>query len=109
MNMFQLQKKKILFWSSLRLFNLQKKIQFIKEGFLAIKEIKLLGREDYFFDKFKKINSELSVSSMKYNLSILFPKNFFELIGILTLGAILLFYNHETIERGEILKNVGIF
>jgi hypothetical protein len=50
-------KKKIHFWSKLRLVNLQKKIQFIKEGFLAIKEIKLLGREDYFFDKFKKINT----------------------------------------------------
>jgi ABC-type multidrug transport system fused ATPase/permease subunit len=102
-------KKKIHFWSKLRLVNLQKKIQFIKEGFLAIKEIKLLGREDYFFDKFKKINTELSTSSMKYNLSNLLPKNFFELIGILTVGTILLFYNHEEIDRGEILKNVGVF
>jgi ABC-type multidrug transport system fused ATPase/permease subunit len=102
-------KKKIHFWSKLRLVNLQKKIQFIKEGFLAIKEIKLLGREDYFLDKFKKINSELSVSSMKYNLSNLLPKNFFELIGILTIGTILSFYNHEAIDRGEILKNIGIF
>ena len=102
-------KKKIHFWSKLRLVNLQKKIQFIKEGFLAIKEIKLLGREDYFFDKFKKINTELSTSSMKYNLSNLLPKNFFELIGILTVGTILLLYNHEAIDRGEILKNVGVF
>lgn len=102
-------KGKIHFWSKLRLVNLQKKIQFIKEGFLAIKEIKLLGREDYFFDKFKKINTELSISSMKYNLSNLLPKNFFELIGILTIGILLLFYNHAAIDRGEILKNVGIF
>jgi ABC-type multidrug transport system fused ATPase/permease subunit len=102
-------KEKIHFWSKLRLVNLQKKIQFIKEGFLAIKEIKLLGREDYFFNKFKKINTELSISSMKYNLSNLLPKNFFELIGILTIGILLLFHNHLVIDRGEILKNVGIF
>ena len=102
-------KEKINFWSKLRLVNLQKKIQFIKEGFLAIKEIKLLGREDYFFEKFKKINYELSITSMKYNLSNLLPKNFFELMGILTIGIVLLFYSHQSIDRGEILKNIGIF
>ena len=39
---------------------MQKLIQFMQEGFGGIKIIKLLGREKFFFNKFKIYNFNLS-------------------------------------------------
>ena len=50
---FFLVKEKLNSWGIQRQLNIQKRIQFMQEGFDGIKIIKLLGRENFFFNKFK--------------------------------------------------------
>ena len=54
----------------------------MQEGFDGIKIIKLLGRENFFFDKFKVHNVNLSRVSMKTHFFQGMPRFLFELVGI---------------------------
>ena len=42
----------LLKWGKKGLYNRQKRLQFVSEGFAAIKYIKILAKEKFFFDKF---------------------------------------------------------
>ena len=104
---FFLFKKKLNAWGIQRQTNLQKKIQFMKEGFEGIKIIKLLGREDFFFNKFKIHNVNLSKISTMTSFISGVPKLLFELVGIffLTFAVAILYYsNKNLIEIAQILS-----
>tara|TARA_B100000700_G_scaffold329889_1_gene453473 strand:+ start:1 stop:1605 length:1605 start_codon:yes stop_codon:yes gene_type:complete len=100
-------KGKLNSWGLERLSNAQKKIQFMQEGFDGIKIIKLLGREKFFFDKFKKHNFNLSRISA---LTVFFqsvPRLMFELVGVILITAslsILYFSGKNLIEITQILS-----
>ena len=61
---FSILKGRLHTWGIQRQKNVQKRIQFMQEGFDGIKIIKLLGREKFFFNKFKTHNVNLSKISI---------------------------------------------
>jgi ABC-type bacteriocin/lantibiotic exporter with double-glycine peptidase domain len=80
-----------------RLTNQKKKIQFINESFSAIKLIKILSRENYFYNKFMKEN--VSLSNITKNIFFInnIPRYLFEsllLISILILLFVLIHGNY---------------
>ena len=79
---FFLLKDKLSIWGHQRQSNVQKLIQFMQEGFGGIKVIKLLGREKFFFNKFKVHNVNLSKISTKTYFFQGVPRLLFELVGI---------------------------
>ena len=104
---FFLFKKKLNAWGIQRQSNLQKKIQFMKEGFEGIKIIKLLGRENFFFNKFKVHNVNLAKISTMTGFFAGVPKLLFELVGIFFLTsafAILYYSGKNLIEMAQILS-----
>jgi ABC-type multidrug transport system fused ATPase/permease subunit len=104
---FLLFKKKLNTWGIHRQKNIQKKIQFMKDGFEGIKIIKLLGRENFFFNKFKIHNVNLSKISIMTGFTSGLPKLLFELVGIFFLTsafAILYYSNKNLIEIAQVLS-----
>ena len=68
----------------------------MQEGFDGIKIIKLLGREDFFFNKFKIHNVNLCRITARTYFFQGVPRLLFELIGIFIITfALFIFYNSE--------------
>ena len=102
-------KDKLNTWGLLRQANLQKRIQFMQEGFEGVKSIKLLGREIFFFNKFKKHNLELSVISIKADFFKNIPRLLFELLGITAIIVVffVLFDNKKS--SVEIIQMIAVY
>ena len=104
---FFLLKGKLNAWGVERQTNIQKKIQFMQEGFDGIKIIKLLGRENFFFDKFKFHNVNLSKILIKTSFFQNMPKLLFEFVGMVfvTLSLFILYNSGKSlIEITQILS-----
>ncbi len=83
-------KNKLSDWATEGLSNRKKRIQYINESFLAIKSIKILSRENFFFQKVSQLNQIFSKLVFKVNFLKSLPTNFFEYF--LFLSMIMLFY-----------------
>ncbi len=104
---FFLLKEKLNLWGKQRQSYIQKRIQFMQEGFDGIKIIKLLGRESFFFNKFKFYNVNLSTVAMKAHFFQGMPRLLFELVGIsfATFSLFFLYYSGKNlIEITQILS-----
>jgi len=100
-------KEKLNTWGTQRQTNIQKRIQFMQEGFDGLKIIKLLGREKFFFNKFKIHNINLSRVSMKAYFFQGMPRLIFEFVGIffVTFSFFILYYSGKNlIEITQILS-----
>ena len=96
-------------WGKKRLYSQKKKVQFVNESFSAIKYIKILSREKYFFNRFKIQN--FSLFKINFNMSFIsalprFILESFLFISILFILIILLLNNYE---YQEIVKIVSIY
>ncbi len=85
---FILVKNKLSSWAIINLDNRKRKIQFVSESFSAIKSIKILSRENFFLEKFKK--QIRSISQIQFKVAFLdsLPRNILEyvlLVSILSL------------------------
>ena len=71
----------------------------MQEGFDGMKIIKLLGRENFFFNKFKVYNINLSKIAMKGHFFQGVPRLLFEFIGIslLTISLFILYYSGKNL------------
>ena len=99
-------RKKLNVWGLQRQSNIKKRIQFMQEGLGGIKIIKLLGRENFFFNKFKIHNINLNQVAMKAHFFSNIPRLFVELVGIfiLTFAFVILYYSGRSIiEIAQIL------
>ncbi len=106
---FFLFKEKLNRWGIERQTNTQKKIQFMQEGFDGIKIIKLLARENFFFNKFKSHNVNLAKISIKTFFFQGMPKLLFEFIGIffITLSLFVLHTSEKNLV--EIIQILSIY
>ena len=87
----------ILKLSIKRLSNQKKKIQFINESFSAIKLIKILSREKFFYNKFINENASLSNITKKMFFINNIPRYLFEtllFVSILVLLFVLIYGNY---------------
>ena len=104
---FFLVKEKLNIWGKQRQTNQQKRLQFMQEGFDGIKIIKLLGRENFFFSKYKIYNVHLAKIAMKAHILQGIPRLLFELVGIsfITFALLILYYSGSSlVEITQILS-----
>ena len=106
---FFLFKEKLNTWGIQRQSNMKKIIQFMQEGFDGVKVIKLLGREKFFFNKYKFHNVNLSKIGIKIHFFNNFPRLLFELLGILliTFSLYILYSSERSVM--EIVQIVSIY
>ena len=102
-------KNKLSSWAIIKLENRKKKIQFIAESFSAIKSIKILSRENFFLNRFKKQIKSISRIHFKVSFIGELPRNIFEYILLISI-LILFFYLIENNYSSEsIIQLLSIY
>ena len=102
-------REKLANWGLRRQLSAKKRIQFMQEGFDGAKSIKLLGREDFFFHKFRKHNFDLSNLQIKVGFFNNLPKLVFELLAIMTLVLVFFILSKNRINFAEIAQLLTVY
>ena len=102
-------KEKLNIWGQQRLSDTQKRIQFMQEGFDGLKIIKLLGREDFFFNKFKIHNINLSKITTKTYFFQNLPRLLLELLGICLITCSLFYLHYSGKNLIEIIQILTVY
>ena len=106
---YNLVKNKLSKWAVLSLENKKNKIQFIAESFSAIKSIKILSREKFFLNKFKK--QIQSISRIQFKVAFLgdLPRNFFEYILFVSILSLFFYLNQNEFSNENIIQLLSIY
>ncbi len=102
-------KGKLSRWGKERQDNKKDTIQFAQEGFECLNYIKFLGKEDYFFKKFKNKNFGLALVSIKSTFVRELPRYIFEFIGILSIIIVFYSYFKQTTNITEIIQIITVY
>ena len=100
---------KVQRWGITRHSSESKRIQFLQEGFGAVKDIKLLGREKFFFEKFKFHNINLREVAAKIGFVNDLPRFILELFIIITVTLIFIILNEKNNSFVEVLTVLALF
>ena len=106
---YSLVKNKLSNWATISLENRKKKIQFISESFLSIKSIKILARENFFLDKFKKQIQSISRILFKVAFLAELPRNFFEYILLISILFLFYYLIHNQYTNESIIQLLSIY
>ena len=101
--------KKLFKWAKVALENKKNRIKFVNESFLAIKYIKILSAENYFFKKFSQQNKSLSEIMFKQNFTASLPKNVLEYLLLISILILLYFFKNSNYENEKIIQILSIF
>jgi len=102
-------RKKIQLWSLERQTNSKEIIQFAQEGFGSLNYIKFVGKENFFFNKFKIKNFGLALLNVKFNFVKELPKFVFEFIGIVSIILIFYFYFKSGKNISETIQILAVY
>ncbi len=90
--------------------NLEKKrIQFLQEGFGAVKDIKMMERENFFYSKFFDQNQKLANISLKINFLNQIPRHLFEFVAILIVIIIFVLLSRSNIQFSETFSILALY
>jgi ABC-type bacteriocin/lantibiotic exporter with double-glycine peptidase domain len=106
---FSLVKNRLSNWAIIKLENTKKKIQFISESFSAIKTIKILSRESFFFDRFKKQIKSLNTIHFKVNFLGELPRIFFEYVLFISILFLFFYLIRNDYETKNIIQLISIY
>ena len=106
---YSLVKNKLSNWALLSLENKKNKIQFISESFSAIKSIKILSRENFFLNSFKKQIQSISRIQFKVAFLAELPRNFFEYILFVSILSLFYYLIQNQYSNENIIQLLSIY
>ena len=106
---YSLIKKRLSFWGYERQKIEEKKIRFLQEGFGAFKEIKIMGRENFFYENFKIQNFNFATISLKVNFLNQVPRHLFEFTAIVMIIIIFLVLKILEFNFNETLSLLALY
>ncbi len=87
----------------------KKRIQFLQEGFGAVKEIKMMDREDFFYGKFFDQNKRLANISLKINFLNQLPRHILEFVAILIIIIIFISLSKTSVQFSETFSILALY
>ena len=106
---FSFFKEKLNNWGLLRQTADKRRIQFMQESFDGLKNIKVLSREDFFFNKFKKHNLDLYSLSSKVSFLQNLPRLIFELLTIFSVIVIFFILFKDKTHLAQIIQLLVVY
>ena len=106
---FSLIKKSLSNWGYRRQSIDEKKIRFLQEGFGAFKEIKIMGRENFFYENFRIQNFDYASISLKVNFLNQVPRHLFEFTAIVMIIIIFLVLKILGLNFGETFALLALY
>ena len=102
-------KKIIKKWGKERQFHDGKKIQHLQQGLAGVKDVLLLGREEYFLNQFKSHNLLSTKPELKQAFLQDIPRLWFEVLAVLGMSFMILIMTLQGKEVSTILAILGVF
>ena len=79
------------------------KLKYLQEGLSGIKEIKIYEKENFFINKYKEMSFKIAKNYYTFNFYSKFPRLFFELIFILLVVTIIVFFTYQSVKPNEFI------
>jgi ABC-type multidrug transport system fused ATPase/permease subunit len=102
-------KKKLLFWGEQRQIHEGKINLHLLQGLGGVKDVKLLGREDYFLNKFNDSNVYKSDLSTKQFTLQQIPRLYLELLAVIGLLGLVIIMTLQNSNLQSLMSTMGIF
>jgi ABC-type bacteriocin/lantibiotic exporter with double-glycine peptidase domain len=96
-------------WGSRRVIHEGRKIQYLQEGFGAIKEIKVLAREDEFISRFDSEVAQTTKINRGYGTLTALPRIWLEFLTLLGLAVLVTVLVSQGRQLSETLPILGVF
>jgi ABC-type multidrug transport system fused ATPase/permease subunit len=96
-------------WGNNRIKFQKNRIQFINESFSAIRYIKILAREKFFFRKFYLQNKNLSKVNFKISFINIIPRHVLEFFLFLSILLLLFFLSFKNYKSNDIISIISIY
>ena len=106
---YKITKSKLSSWGNERLESLGLMYKNLSHGLNGVKEIKILGKEKYFINEFKKPNSIFFNTQTKVNTIAQVPRFYLELIAISGLAILTFVMLLKGIQLNLIITTLGVF
>ncbi len=102
-------KKRLQFWGKKRQFFNSKRSQYLSEGFGAIKDIKILGKEQFFNERFNKENYQYNYFNRLYQSLNQLPRIYLEFLSVLGLSVLIYIMTLKHDSYLKVLPVIGVF
>ena len=106
---YKLFRERILTWGKQREFNEGNRVKIIQEGIGGIKDIKVLGRENSFFDSYSNYNYKQTRADQLKSFVMALPKQWIEYISIIGIVVLVLVLLFEGANPESIIASLAIF
>ena len=106
---FMFTSQKLASWGKLRFDYTEKRIRIVTQAFTGIKEIKILNKENYFFDKFSENEKKDLGVKIKEKITILLPRLSFEIAFITCILSFLLYKLSFSFQAGEVIALLALY
>lgn len=102
-------KNKLLIWGESRQKYAAIANKHLLQGLGGIKDVKLLGKENYFLQQFHNSNKIINNNNIKVNTLSLVPRSYLELLAVISLAGMLviMIINHKPIS--DFVPTIGLF
>ena len=101
--------QKLAFWGKARFDYKGKKLRISTQTFGGIKEIKILNKENYFFEKFSEIEKSDLSFKIKEKIINLIPRLSFEIVFIVCILSFLIYKLSFNFKSGEIITLLALY
>lgn len=85
------------------------RIQYLQQGLGAIKDIKVLGRENYFFNKYQAENINSANAQRNQQTLQALPRFYLEFFAVLSIGLLVAYLSYVKTDFSFILTTLGLF
>lgn len=106
---YLISRKRVAMWGKQKNILQGLKNQHILQGLGGIKDIKVLGREHMFYQKFKEVNDKNANITIKYSVLTSIPRFYLELLAITGLSLLIIIQVIQLKSIETILPIIGIF
>lgn len=106
---YRLTKNRLLDWGIQRQEHATKSNQHLIQGLSGVKDIKILGREEYFvsqFDHHNFINAKIQIKSSTLGLV---PRSYLEFLAVVGLAGLILIMLHQNKDFKVLIPTLGVF
>ena len=105
----KLTKKRLLHWGQQRKENSHLLNKHILQGFGGIKDIKLFGKEEYFFEEYRKYNLINTNINIRVNTLSQIPRLYLEFLAVSGLSTLVIVMTLQSQSLESLLPIIGLF
>ena len=84
-------------------------VKYINEGIGGLKEVRILGKEDYFYQKVLRSAQDFATTAKKVQLLAVLPKFLLELVLIIFVVSIVVISSASNTEPSLLISTLGVF